>query len=138
MEQQYDRISMEVASSNVTAETLARLQKLSETEQFVENLIGMYGLFFEAVKHQLVQKEMHCLTHSAKDQMPGGVTPMFDPASKNIEHLSYYKNLLQWPYPEVYSFNLGWGQEPKRTSVLKTLIAIPQRFDLRDLYNSSK
>ena len=38
----------------------------------------------------------------------------------------------------MYHFNLGWGLEPKRTSVLKTLIALPQTFNLRDLYNSSK
>ena len=56
----------------------------------------------------------------------------------NTQHESYYKNLLQWPFPECYNFNLGWGVDPKRTSILKTLIAIPQRFNLRDLYNSNK
>ena len=28
--------------------------------------------------------------------------------------------------------------EPKRTSILKTLTAIPQNFNLKDIYNSSK
>jgi len=42
------------------------------------------------------------------------------------------------PFPEVFTLNLSWGLEPKRLSRLKTLIAIPQKFNLRKLYNSSK
>lgn len=46
MEQAYDTIAMEVASANITAETFARFQTMNEQEQFVENLVHMYGLFF--------------------------------------------------------------------------------------------
>ena len=42
------------------------------------------------------------------------------------------------PFPEVFTFNLGWGLETKRVSVLKTLVAIPQKFNVRKLYNSNK
>ena len=62
---------------------------------------------------------------------------MFDQQTTS-RHESYYKNLLQYPYPEVYNFNLGWGIEPTRASILKTLVAIPQDFNLQDVYNSSK
>jgi len=37
-------------------------------------MVGSYGLFFEALKEQLVQKEKHCLTHEAADGAVG--TPM--------------------------------------------------------------
>ena len=136
MEQAYDTIAMEVASANITAETFARFQTMNEQEQFVENLVHMYGLFFQALRQQLIQKEKHCLNHEAANT-PGGVTPMFD-QKDNKQHESTYKNLLQWPYPEVYNFNLGWGIEPKHTSILKTLTAIPEHFNLQDVYNSSK
>jgi len=85
-------------------------------------MVCQYGLFFVALKAQLVQQEKHCLTHQEKNARPG-VTPMLK--KDQIYHESYYKNLLQYPFPEVYTYNLGWGVEPKRTSVLKTLIAIP-------------
>ena len=113
MEQTYDKIAMEVASANITDETFARYQTMSEQEQYAENLGNMYGLFFEALKQQLIQKENHCLNHPSSNQTPGGVTPMFD-QQDNVRHVSNYKNLLQWPFPEVYNFNLGWGMEPKR------------------------
>jgi len=125
MEEMYDKIAMEVASANMTNENYERLLNITESEQFVENLVRHYGLFFEAVKHQLIQEESHCLSHNSKDQRPGDRTHMFDSRDARVMHQSSYKNLLQWPYPEVYSFDLGWGVEPKRTSILKTLISIP-------------
>ena len=54
--------------------------------------------------------------------------PMFNtptPGDQSIPHESHYKNLLQAPFPEVLNFNLSWGLEPKRNSILRTLIAIP-------------
>jgi len=41
---------MKVASHNLTAERLERLSLMSEPEQQVENMVGYYGLFFEALK----------------------------------------------------------------------------------------
>ena len=45
---------MKVASHNITAERLERLQMMTEEEQKVENMVGSYGLFFEALREQLV------------------------------------------------------------------------------------
>ena len=92
MEQAYERIAMKVASAHLTADRLEQLQMMSEPEQQVENMVGSYGLFFEALKDQLIQKEKHCLTHEAVE---GGGTPMFASARDRSEHVSYYKNLLQ-------------------------------------------
>ena len=63
------------------------------------------------------------MTHEAQE---GGGTPMLK-QGKNVqqEHVSYYKNLLQKPFPEVFTLNLAWKKDPLRASVLKTLIAIP-------------
>ncbi len=83
-----------------------------------------------------MQREKHCLNYQDRGAQ-AGVSPMMNSRDKHL-HESYYKNLLQYPFPEVYSFNLGWGVEPKRVSVLKTLIAIPQIFNLKELFNSSK
>ena len=41
---------------------------MNEQEQLVENLVGLYGLFFEALKGVLIQKENYCLSHPAKNQ----------------------------------------------------------------------
>ena len=65
MEEAYEQIAMKVASNNLTHERLARLQMMNEEEQEVENMVGFYGLFFEALKEQLIQRERHCLTHEA-------------------------------------------------------------------------
>jgi hypothetical protein len=54
MEQTYEKISMEVASANLTHEKLARMQMMNEQEQFLENLVGHYGFFFMALKDQLI------------------------------------------------------------------------------------
>lgn len=54
MEQAYDKIAMEIASANITEESFARISTMNEQEQFVENLAHQYGLFFEALKHQLI------------------------------------------------------------------------------------
>ena len=51
----------------------------------------------------------------------------------NVQHESYYKNLLQL-FPEVYTLNLAWMKDPLRASVLKTMIAIPQKFNVQELY----
>ena len=83
-------------------------------------MVGSYGLFFVALKDQLVQREKHCLTHEAAGGAGG--TPMLK--KDNVQHESYYKNLLQL-FPEVYTMNLAWMKDPLRASVLKTLIAIP-------------
>ena len=53
-------------------------------------MVGSYGLFFVALKDQLVQREKHCLTHDAAGS--GGGTPMLK--KDNVSHESYYKNLL--------------------------------------------
>ena len=50
MEEAYEQIAMKVASNNLTHERLARLQMMNEEEQEVENMVGFYGLFFEALK----------------------------------------------------------------------------------------
>jgi hypothetical protein len=34
--------------------------------------------------------------------------------------------------------NLAWKKDPLRASVLKSLIAIPQKFNVQELYNTSK
>lgn len=93
---------------------------MTEEEQKVENMVGSYGLFFEALREQLVQKEKHCLTHQA--DTGGAKTPMLN--KDNVQHESSYKNLLQM-FPEVFTLNLAWMKDPLRASVLKTLIAIP-------------
>lgn len=46
--------------------------------------------------------------------------------------------MLQKPFPEVFTLNLAWKKDPHRSSVLKSLIAIPQRFNVQELYNTSK
>ena len=135
MEQSYEQIAMKVASSNMTHERLARLHMMTDGEQEVENMVGFYGLFFEALKEQLIQREKHCLTHEANE---GGGTPMLKQRGQSQEHVSYYKNLLQKPFPEVFTLNLAWKKDPLRASVLKSLIAIPQKFNVQELYNTSK
>jgi len=93
IEHAYDQIAQEVASQNITEESFARIQVMNEREHFVENLKGQYGLFFEALKHQLIQTEKHCLSHKEINQTPGTATPMFDAPNKT-HHTSIYKNLL--------------------------------------------
>ena len=51
MEQAYDVIAMELASANITAESFARYQTMNEQEQYVENLVHQFGMFFEALKN---------------------------------------------------------------------------------------
>ena len=63
MEESYDKIAMEVASDNITTEYFMRISQMNEQEQYVENLVNFFGLFFEALKQQLVQSQKHCLTH---------------------------------------------------------------------------
>jgi hypothetical protein len=57
IENAYDQIALETASANITAESFARIQAMNEREQLVENLKGQYGLFFVALKQQLIQIE---------------------------------------------------------------------------------
>ena len=78
IEHAYDQIAQEVASKNITEESFARIQAMNEREHFLENLNGQYGLFFVALKQQLIQTEKHCLSHKEINQRPGTATPMFD------------------------------------------------------------
>ena len=40
-------------------------------------------------------------------------------------------------FPEVFSFNLNWAdRNPGATGVLKTLISIPETFNVSDLYEN--
>ena len=66
IEQAYEKIANEVASSNLrTHEDLMRYQTLTEEQQFVQNLEWQFGMFFKALEQQLEQREPHCLTHPA-------------------------------------------------------------------------
>lgn len=70
---------------------------MSEEELFVENLVGHYGMFPEAVRRQLESQENHCLSHAAQNARPGTAashTPMFDDKENKGNHKSWYKNVI--------------------------------------------
>ena len=44
---------------------------------------------------------------------------------------------MQPPFPEIFNMSLNWTIDPKPTSILKSLVSIPQMFDLKDMMNSN-
>ena len=56
---------------------------------------------------------------------------------KDIKHQSYAVNFLAAKHPEVLTFNLNWDTDsPKASDILRTLISIPEVFDVKDLYTA--
>ena len=80
------------------------------------------GKFFEALRAQFKCELNNCVI---PDQ------------PKDVKHESYSINYLAENHPEVLTFNLNWDTDnPNVNDILRTLISVPEVFNVTDLYTS--
>ena len=54
-------------------------------------------------------------------------------------HQTHKETLLDGNMPEVLTFNLNWPDPfPKATDVVKTLLSIKEKFNLKEIYNHER
>ena len=79
----------------------------------------MKSKFIVALQEQLQSRANTCIrgTNINADKYKGKNT--------RGEHLSYFKSVINAPFPEIFNLNLNWTIDPKPTSILKSLVSIP-------------
>jgi hypothetical protein len=53
-----------------------------------------------------------------------------------VGHVSATSNSLN-ATPEVFMFNVSWNDEPLPSQILKFMISIPERFEIKDIFDQS-
>jgi hypothetical protein len=57
-------------------------------------------------------------------------------SKQGVGHVSATRNSLT-SIPEVFMFNVSWNDEPIPSQILKFMISIPERFEIKDIFDSS-
>ena len=82
------------------------------------------GSFFNCVREQKLDQKIGCIQANKS-------------ANKHCKKINQSILNAQDPadYPEVLAFNLNWpSRSPDSTNVLKSLVSIPEIFNVSDLY----
>jgi hypothetical protein len=103
-----------------TYELLKTLKLIkTATNQDLEKLNVSHEAFFWALKHRMQEKQPKCA----------------NPLEEAKNHKSELTNRIA-SAPHVFALNLQWNGDPDPMEILKMLIALPGKFNLKDLFET--